>query len=408
MPVLTASDQLTIGISFEYSAQNVWAKIGDKNKVPIFLIGQAPNAPADKFPVNTLTLIDSPDTAESVFGDDLTDNEFALPVEILQRYGCQRIICCRIIYPDNEADYGKAIIGTDTPTRTGLYLIKSVFSRYGMNPVAALACNESLFLDETYINWIDSFANLMEEVSSTYVENYPVSATVDDVETSRSGNTGWGTKSERLILCYGHVKDKEEEGEVVEIEPIKYHFVGAFAKQFHDDPSVSPGGNKLLGVSQVVESMMLSTIDANSDNERITDEGVVTLNRISTINRDQIAADDQTVDNSELVVWGTRNTLFPEDKGLFSFLHAIPFRDYIASVLEARASKFLHRTANTANGRNIEESCREGLSRYKVKVEFIPERSNFEENYLHFEVEYSISSVTQRIHFNVQLQLANS
>jgi len=412
MPVtltMNNSDTLNIGISFNFSAQDTWSNIGNKNKVPIFLIGQAPNATTD-FPVNKLTLIDQPSTANRLFGEDLTNNEFALPVGILQRYGCQRIICCRVTYPEEIADYDQAIIGLETPQRTGLHLIKSVFAHYGANPIAALICNDSLFLDSTHIQWITDFTELMTEVNSTYVENYYPTATVADVESSRSAESdvGWATKNSRLILCYGHVKDKDdpEKNYVAQVEPLKYHLVGAFAQQFHNDPSMSPGGQKLLGVSEVIEPMKLSTTDHESDNERITDTGVVTLNRISIINSVQTAPDDQTI-SSDLVLWGTRNTLYPSEESLLSFLHAIPFRDYIASVLESRAAKFLYRAANVANGRNVEESCREGLNKYDIKVNFIPELSNYQENYLYFEVEYVIGSVTQRIHFNVQLSIGS-
>ena len=385
---------LDIGVSYHYESQSAFDVAASSNNTPVFLVGFAPNATEADFPLNTLVLIDSPTKAEQVFGMNLTANDFVLPVEILHRNGCQFIVCVRVAKGENTSGDIDNIIGTDQP-RTGLNLLKSFYSEYGEYPIVFAICNEAIAImsDNTIISKILAIAN---DANSSYVFNFGEGTTVTAAVTARQANTAFGTKNYRLIPCYGTLYHTDTPAKK---EPLKYHLMAAFASVFEDNPGWSPGGQLAMGVNKIVETMVLSTTDENSDNEKLTDEGVVCPNRI-TLPVEEITG---TVAKNSIVTWGSRNGAYPDDQRQFSYLQALPFRDAIKGVLDARSVLFLHRPCDVANGRAIEQSCNNTLSEWDVKTRFLESRSDFTGNYLVFNVLYSIKNVTERLHFNITL-----
>jgi phage tail sheath protein FI len=383
---------LDLGVSYSYESQSAFDVAASSNNTPVFLIGFAPNAVEADFPLDTLVLIDSPTKAEQVFGANLTDNDFVLPVEILHRNGCRFIVCVRVEKGVDEATDLTNIIGTDQP-RTGLNLLKSFYSEYGEYPIVFAICNEVVGTDDTILTDILAIAN---DANSSYVFNFAEGTLVTDAVTTRQTDAGFGTKDYRLIPCYGTLYHTDTPAKK---EPLKYHLMAAFASVFEDNPGWSPGGQLAAGVDKIVETMVLSTTDENSDNEKLTDEGVVCPNRI-TIPVEDITG---TVAKNSIVTWGTRNGAYPDDQTQFSYLQALPFRDAIKGVLDARSTLFLHRPCDVANGRAIERSCNNILGEWDVKTKLLESRSDFVNNYLEFNVLYSINNVTERLHFNITL-----
>lgn len=276
--------------------------------LPIAIIGIASNATVAN---NIATKVTSAADALAKFGAHAAGDTIPRTLDVLLRYGCNNIYVIKV-------QDAAGIIGSDTAgARTGLYLIKDIPSLFNQVPAFILAPGQNN----------DAVVTAMVAVADS-IRSYAVVSpndgdSINTVVAARAGATGIGQDKERLIVAYPFLINAVTS---TIREPLSTHLVGAVARSGSYGRTVS--SLKLLGVNAPSVALSVSLTDENSDVNKMINSGCITI----------VPSDDE---QGSYETWGDRNTLFPSDTGIRSFITAIRTEDAVMQLAVARARKFI-------------------------------------------------------------------
>lgn len=354
------------------------ASVPLKNLLPIVVFGTCSTG---TIAAGTLTRIKSVDEATTVLGAGAGADTLPKSVAVLQRYGCGNIIACKITGADAAAQEADLIAKLD--------LLSAAISLIGEQPRLILFPS---FNSDAVI------AKAVTVATSTYavaIATFTALTTVAQAITARGTAAGLGTKSQRLAVCHGHLRNKATP---TSFEPLGLHLAGAMANLRYGN---SPLGFELLGIDAVDVTMVFSLSDETADPEKLNDLGVVSVN---------LAPDGQWL------LWGSRNSSYTEGSTEpLTFINAIRARDEISMLARIRAAKLLGEPSNYVTASLLSESYRTMLSdevslgniRSYSRVEIDTTKTDYAAFRIWHNVGFQVWLPLELIGVNVFLELVN-
>ena len=248
------------------------------------IVGTAPiQDVADEYKtVNTPTLILNEVEAVKYFGNHKAG--FTIPQELQSIFdqGAGIAIVINVFDPtkhDSVSDVKVAdIIGkvdAVTEKRTGMKAFEDCYSMFGYYPktiIAPVFCEESTVVTE--INTI------CKKIRAIGIVDAPVGATVQDVIKGRGpqGEINFNISSERIVLCYPHLKVYDSETDTITLQPYSQRLAGVIAakdvdKGYHWSPS-NTEINGIVGLERQLTSMIN---DPTSEVNTLNEAGVLTV-----------------------------------------------------------------------------------------------------------------------------------
>jgi uncharacterized protein len=302
--------------------------------LPIAVVGLASSGTAQN---NKLALVKSQGDALTLFGQHSGTDTIPRSLEILQRYGCTCLIGLKIPVGGTSAQTETNILGginATTGDKEGLEALRDCQSQLNVTPAIILVpgFNSAAIITKALA--------IASDIGAICLFNFTVGETVATVTTARGGNTGLGTKHQRLGVCFPHLKNSVNN---TVLEPLSTHWAGLIAKTDAEKSfGWSADNQQLVGVSAPELNMSFSTSDESADTEKLFDLGVLTIN-----------SDEES---GKLVTWGTRSANFPAVTDASSYLNIVRVRDRIGRLSRLRANKFLGYTSNAPSALLLETS----------------------------------------------------
>lgn len=248
------------------------------------IVGTAPiQDVADEYKtINTPTLILNEIEAVKYFGNHKAGYTIPQALQAIFDQGAGIAIVINVFDPEkhesvNDVKVSDIIGKVDAVTekRTGMKAFEDCYSMFGYYPktiIAPVFCEESTVVTE--INTI------CKKIRAIGIVDAPVGATVQDVIKGRGpqGEINFNISSERIVLCYPHLKVYNSDSDTITLQPYSQRLAGVIAakdvdKGYHWSPS-NTEINGIVGLERQLTSMIN---DPTSEVNTLNEAGVVTV-----------------------------------------------------------------------------------------------------------------------------------
>lgn len=231
-----------------------------------------------------------------------------------------------------------------TGKRTGLMGFHDAFQEFGFSPKILLAPGFSS------LNAVSAALIARSEAlrAITFVDA-PIGITPQQAITGRGvgGVINFNTSSDRVGLCYPHVKGYNAVTDAEEIGPLSTVVAGTWSRRDQEDGYWWSGSNvELLNLTGVERPIEFGLSDANCEANLLNEAGIITVaNGYGTGIR----------------AWGNRSAAWPTVTHQKNFLNVRRTADVIAESLELSTMQYLDGPLNNARVDDILESGRRFL-----------------------------------------------
>lgn len=251
--------------------------------------------------------------------------------------------------PDADIDTvtpAQIIGGVDgvTGARTGMYGWRDSFQQFGFNPKILIAPG---FSSVSAVS-----ANLIvqaEAMRAVAFVDAPIGVTVPQAIAGRgvAGAINFNTSSDRVGLCYPHVKHYDTVAAAEVNGPLSTVVAGAWSRRDQDNGYWWSGSNiELLGITGVERPIEFSLNDPNCEANLLNEAGIITVaNSFGTGIR----------------AWGNRSAAWPTVTHQKNFLNVRRTADIIGESLELATLQFLDQPLDNARIDDILETGRRFL-----------------------------------------------
>lgn len=251
--------------------------------------------------------------------------------------------------PDADIDTvtpAQIIGGVDgvTGARTGMYGWRDSFQQFGFNPKILIAPG---FSSVSAVS-----ANLIvqaEAMRAVAFVDAPIGVTVPQAIAGRgvAGAINFNTSSDRVGLCYPHVKYYDTVAAAEVNGPLSTVVAGAWSRRDQDNGYWWSGSNiELLGITGVERPIEFSLNDPNCEANLLNEAGIITVaNSFGTGIR----------------AWGNRSAAWPTVSHQKNFLNVRRTADIIAESLELATLQYLDQPLDNARIDDILETGRRFL-----------------------------------------------
>ena len=251
--------------------------------------------------------------------------------------------------PDADIDTvtpAQIIGGVDgvTGARTGMYGWRDAFQQFGFNPKILIAPG---FSSVSAVS-----ANLIvqaEAMRAVAFVDAPIGVTVPQAIAGRgvAGAINFNTSSDRVGLCYPHVKYYDTVAAAEVNGPLSTVVAGAWSRRDQDNGYWWSGSNiELLGITGVERPIEFSLNDPNCEANLLNEAGIITVaNSFGTGIR----------------AWGNRSAAWPTVTHQKNFLNVRRTADIIGESLELATLQFLDQPLDNARIDDILETGRRFL-----------------------------------------------
>lgn len=251
--------------------------------------------------------------------------------------------------PDADIDTvtpAQIIGGVDgvTGARTGMYGWRDSFQQFGFNPKILIAPG---FSSVSAVS-----ANLIvqaEAMRAVAFVDAPIGVTVPQAIAGRgvAGAINFNTSSDRVGLCYPHVKYYDTVAAAEVNGPLSTVVAGAWSRRDQDNGYWWSGSNiELLGITGVERPIEFSLNDPNCEANLLNEAGIITVaNSFGTGIR----------------AWGNRSAAWPTVTHQKNFLNVRRTADIIGESLELATLQFLDQPLDNARIDDILETGRRFL-----------------------------------------------
>lgn len=246
----------------------------------------------------------------------------------------------------NTVTPAQIIGGVDPVTglRTGMYGWRDSYQQFGFNPKILIAPGFSSLSAVS--------ANLIVQATAlrgiAFVDA-PIGVTPQQAITGRgpSGAINFNTSSDRVGLCYPHVKYYDTVAQAEVLGPMSTLAAGAWSRRDQDNGYWWSGSNtELLGITGVERHIEFSLNDPNCEANLLNEAGIITLaNSFGTGIR----------------LWGNRSAAYPTVTHQKNFLSVRRTADIIAESLELATLQFIDQPLDNARIDDILETGRRFL-----------------------------------------------
>lgn len=297
------------------------------------LVGTAPieDVEEEYRTINTPTLITSDTDAVKYFGSHKAGFTIPQALESIFDQGAGIVIVINVYNPEKHESVEDVKIsdingGVDALTgkRTGMKAFEDCYSMFGYYPktiIAPVYCED--FAVVTAMNTI------CNKIRAMGIVDAPVGASVQDVIKGRGpqGTINFNTNSERIILCYPHLKVYDAETDSIKLQPYSQRLAGVIAaKDVDKGYHWSPSNTEIQGIVGVERQLTSMINDPTSEVNQLNEIGVVTVFNSY---------------GSGMRTWGNRSASYPSNTSPTNFINVRRTADILHESLEYAMLQFI-------------------------------------------------------------------
>ena len=297
------------------------------------LVGTAPiqDVEDEYKTINEPVLISSDVDAVKYFGT--AKDGFTIPqaLDAIFDQGAGVVLVVNVFNPDKHesvADVTKADIigGIDSVTgkRTGLQTFKDCYSLFGYFPktiIAPVYCEDTAVVSEMQV--------ICDKIRAIGIVDAPVGTTVQDAIKGRGpqGTINFNTSSDRIVLCYPHLKVYDSASDSNILEPYSQSLAGLMAaKDVDKGYHWSPSNTEIKGIIGVEKQLTSMINDPTSEVNTLNEAGIVTVfNSYGT----------------GFKTWGNRSAAYPTSTNVTNFINIRRTADILHESVEYSMLQFI-------------------------------------------------------------------
>ena len=297
------------------------------------LVGTAPiqDVEDEYKTINEPVLISSDVDAVKYFGT--AKDGFTIPqaLDAIFDQGAGVVLVVNVFNPDKHesvADVTKADIigGVDSVTgkRTGLQTFKDCYSLFGYFPktiIAPVYCEDTAVVSEMQV--------ICDKIRAIGIVDAPVGTTVQDAIKGRGpqGTINFNTSSDRIVLCYPHLKVYNSASDSNVFEPYSQRLAGVMAaKDVDKGYHWSPSNTEIKGIIGVEKQLTSMINDPTSEVNTLNEAGIVTVfNSYGT----------------GFKTWGNRSAAYPTSTNVTNFINIRRTADILHESVEYSMLQFI-------------------------------------------------------------------
>lgn len=281
--------------------------------------------------VNTPTLILSETEAVRYFGNHKAGFTIPQALEAFFDQGAGIAIVINVYDPEKHENVEAVKIGdinggidAATGKRTGLKAFEDYYSLFGYYPKTIIA---PVFCEDTAV--VTEINTICNKIRAMGIVDAPVGATVQDVIKGRGpqGTINFNTSSERIILCYPHLKVYDSTTDSIKLQPYSQRLAGVIAaKDVEKGYHWSPSNTEIQGIVGVERQLTSMINDPTSEVNTLNEAGVVTVFNSY---------------GSGLRTWGNRTAAYPSSTHPTNFINVRRTADILHESVEYAMLQFI-------------------------------------------------------------------
>ena len=281
--------------------------------------------------INTPTLILNETEAVKYFGKH--KNGFTIPqaLEAIFDQGAGIAIVINVFDPSKHESVSDVTIGDIngsvdalTGKRTGMKAFEDCYSLFGYYPKTIIA---PVFCEDTAV--VSAMTTICNKIRAIGIADAPVGTTVQDVIKGRGseGTINFNTSSERIILCYPHLKVYDAESDSIKLQPYSQRLAGVIAaKDVDRGYHWSPSNTEIQGIVGTERQLTSMINDPTSEVNALNEAGVVTVFNSY---------------GSGFRTWGNRTAAYPSKTHPTNFINVRRTADIIHESIEYSMLQFI-------------------------------------------------------------------
>jgi hypothetical protein len=297
------------------------------------IVGTAPIEDVDEEyrTINTPTLISNEVDAVKYFGNSKTGFTIPQALDAIFDQGAGIAIVINVYDPDKHSSVEDVKIsdingGVDATTgkRTGLHAFEDCYSLFGYYPKTIIA---PVFCEDTAV--VSEMNTICNKIRAMGIVDAPVGTTVQDVITGRGpqGTINFNTSSERIILCYPHLKVYDSETDTIKLQPYSQRLAGVIAaKDVDKGYHWSPSNTEIQGIVGIERQLTSMINDPTSEVNTLNEAGVVTVFNSY---------------GSGFRTWGNRSAAYPSSTQPTNFINVRRTADILHESVEYSMLQFM-------------------------------------------------------------------
>lgn len=299
----------------------------------IGLVGTAPinDIDAEHKTINEPILISSDVDAVKYFGNPKAGYTIPQALNAIFDQGAGVVIVVNVFDPEKHEDVsdvtkGDIIGGIDIATgkRTGMQAFKDCYSLYGYFPKTIIA---PVYCEDTAV--VSAMQSVCENIRAIGLVDAPVGATVSDAIKGRGpqGEINFATSSDRIVLCYPHLKVYDAETDSNVLESYSQRLAGVIAaKDIDRGYHWSPSNSQINGIVGVEKQLTSMINDPTSEVNTLNEAGIVTVFNSY---------------GSGYRTWGNRSAAYPSSSKVTNFINIRRTADILHESVEYSMLQFI-------------------------------------------------------------------
>lgn len=376
------------------------------------LVGTAPIQDVDEDfrTVNEPTLILNEIDAVKYFGKSTLGYTIPQALQAIFDQGAGVVIVVNVFDPEKHTDVSEVtkgdIIGSVdeiTNKRLGMKAFEDCYSKFGYFPKTIVA---PVYCEDTAV--VSAMKTVCDKIRAIGIVDAPVGTSVQDAIIGRGpeGTINFNISSDRIVLCYPHLKVYDAITDLIVLEPYSQRLAGVIAgkdinKGYHWSPS-NTEINGIIGVEKPLTSMIN---DPTSEVNTLNEVGIVTVFNSY---------------GSGFRTWGNRSSAFPSSTHVTNFINIRRTADILHESVEYSMLQFIDFPIDNALIDSITESVnafiRTLVGRGALidgKCYYNPDKNPTTETangHLVFDIEFMPPTPTERITFEsfIDIELLKS
>lgn len=297
------------------------------------LVGTAPisSVAAEYRTINEPTLILNEIDAVKYFGEQTSGYTIPQALQSIFDQGAGVVIVINVFDPAKHQSISDVTIGDInggvdalTGKRTGMKAFENCYSLFGYFPKTIIA---PVFCEETAV--VSQMKAICDKIRAIGLVDAPIGTTVQEAITGRGpeGTINFNTSSDRIILCYPHLKVYDSESDSNILQPYSQRLAGVIAaKDINKGYHWSPSNTEINGIVGVEKQLTSMINDPTSEVNTLNEAGIVTVFNSY---------------GSGFRTWGNRSAAFPASTHPTNFINVRRTADILHESVEYSMLQFI-------------------------------------------------------------------
>jgi len=298
----------------------------------IGLVGTAPinTVNTEYKTINKPTLITNEKDGALYFGQETSGFTIPSALKAIFDQGAGIVIVINVFDPAvhitiDEVEVSDIVGGVDAQgKRTGIKAFKDCYSLFGFYPKTIIApkyCEDTAVTTEMNV--------IATNIRAIGLVDAPVGTTVQNAITGRgpSGTINYNFSSDRLVLCYPHLKVYDTATNTEKLEPYSQRLAGVIAaKDISKGYHWSPSNTEIQGITGVERQLTSMINDPSSEVNLLNEAGILTVFNSF---------------GSGFRTWGNRNSSYPTNTDPTNFINIRRTADILHESVEYSMLQFI-------------------------------------------------------------------